>query len=317
MKYLDRTTGQEKEEKVYGGFFIRLLYSSHLASRLLAKLILPIISRFSFPSALYGAFQKAPWSRSKVKRFINKFHVDISEFKDPVSSFKSFNDFFIRKLKPSSRPIASGKNVAVLPADARYLVFPNIDHSQGFFVKGKKFSLPSLLQDKQLADQFAHGTMVIARLAPVDYHRFHFPCDGTAGAPKLICGHLYSVNPMALKKHSEILAENKRMITRLETECFGTVLYIDIGATYVGTIHQTFTPGTFQKKGDEKGYFSFGGSCLILLFKPGTIQLDQDLIDASSRSIEVLCKMGQSLGASCKTPRQRKIDDFGGCCEAK
>jgi phosphatidylserine decarboxylase len=295
MKYLDRTTGQEREEKVYGGFFIRLLYSDHLLSRLLGKLVLPLISRYSFPSRFYGFLQKAPWSRSKVKRFINKFHVDVSEFQDPVSSFKSFNDFFIRKLKPSSRPLASG---AVLPADARYLVFPNIDHSQGFFVKGKKFSLSSLLQDQQLADQFAHGTMVIARLAPVDYHRFHFPCDGLAHTPEPIDGHLYSVNPMALKKHTEILAENKRMITRIDTPDFDTMLYIEVGATYVGTIHQTFTPETPQKKGDEKGYFSFGGSCLILLFKPGTVQLDQDLIDASARSIEVLGKMGQSLGIS-------------------
>ncbi len=138
--------------------------------------------------------------------------------------------------------------------------------------------------------------MVIARLAPVDYHRYHFPCDGLVHTPQLIPGPLYSVNPLALKKHSEILAENKRMITRIETTHFGTVLYIEVGATYVGTIHQTFTPETFQKKGAEKGYFSFGGSCLILLFKPNTIQLDQDLIDASSRSIEVLGKLGQSLG---------------------
>jgi phosphatidylserine decarboxylase len=86
------------------------------------------------------------------------------------------------------------------------------------------------------------------------------------------------------------------MITRIETTHFGTVLYIEVGATYVGTIHQTFTPETFQKKGAEKGYFSFGGSCLILLFKPNTIQLDQDLIDASSRSLEVLGKLGESLG---------------------
>lgn len=296
MKYLDRTTRLEKTEKVYGGFFIRLLYSDHFLSRLLGALIVPLISRFSFPSALYGALQKTSWSRSKIKPFINKFHVDVTEFQDPVSSFGSFNDFFIRKLKPSSRPIAADKRVAILPADARYLVFPNIDQSQGFFVKGKKFSLKSLLQDEKLAAQFSHGSMVVARLAPVDYHRFHFPCDGIPSKPELIQGHLYSVNPMALKKHSEILAENKRMITQFKTEQFGPILYIDVGATYVGTIHQTFTPHIMQKKGAEKGYFSFGGSCLILLFRPGTIEFDADLVAASSRSIEVLGKMGQSLG---------------------
>ncbi len=300
MKYLDRSSGEEKCEKVYGGFFIRLLYSSYLLSRLLAKLLLPLLTRFSFPSVLYGALQKTRWSRPKVNRFIRNFKVDTSEFLDPVSSFKTFNDFFIRKLKPSARPIAAGDATAVLPADARYLVFPNIDHAEGFFVKGKKFSLSSLLQDDKLARQFTEGTMVIARLAPVDYHRFHFPCHGWVHTPRSLPGYLYSVNPMALKKHSEILAENKRMITEITTPHFDTVVYIEVGATYVGTIHQTFTPETFQKKGAEKGYFSFGGSCLILLFKPGVIQIDSDLIEASSRSIEVLGQMGQSLGKQIK-----------------
>lgn len=298
MKIIDRETGEEKTEKVYGGFFIRLLYSDHLFSRIIAQLVLPLISRFSFPSQLYGAMQKAPWSRPKIKRFIQNFHVDPSEFLDPVDTYKSFNDFFIRKLKPSARPLSSSP--AILPADGRYLVYPNIDHSDGFFIKGKKFSLTSLLRDKDLAGEFAHGTMVIARLAPVDYHRFHFPCDGFAHTPEPIPGYLYSVNPLALRKHSEILAENKRVITRIDSTHFGTVLYIDVGATYVGTIHQTFTPDTFQKKGAEKGYFSFGGSCLILLFKHHTLQLDPDLIKASSRSLEILGKMGQSLGTSLR-----------------
>src|SRR3569832_3026297 len=252
IRYIDRASKEENQEKVYGGFFIRLLYSDNFFSKLLSKLVLPLMARFTFPSALYGMLQKAPWSRSKIKRFIKKYPVDPSEFQDPVSSFKSFNDFFIRKLKPSSRPLAAGDNIAILPADARYLVFPNIDHSEGFFVKGKKFTLSSLLHDPQLAGEFANGAMVIARLAPVDYHRYHFPCDGRAATPKEIPGHLYSVNPLALKKHTEILAENKRMITEIETENFDKILYIEIGATYVGTIHQTFNPEIFKKKPKKK-----------------------------------------------------------------
>lgn len=297
IRYIDRISGEEKQEKVYGGAFIQLLYGPSLLSRFLGKLFLPLISRFSFPSKLYGALQKTAWSQSKIQPFIKIFQVDASEFQDPVSSFKSFNDFFIRKLKPSARPFVEDEQTAILPADARYLVFPNIDHSQGFFVKGKKFSLATLLQNSQLATQFAHGSMVIARLAPVDYHRFHFPCAGFAHPPQPIAGSLHSVNPLALKKHGDTLAENKRMITQIDTACFGTVLSIEVGAVCVGTIHQTFKPETMQKKGAEKGYFSFGGSCLILLFKPGMIQLDQDLIDASSRSLEVLGKLGQSLGS--------------------
>ena len=106
------------------------------------------------------------------------------------------------------------------------------------------------------------------------------------------------MNPIALRQNLDILTENKRMITSLQTRYFGTVLFIEVGATYVGTIHQTYTPGVPCAKGDEKGYFSFGGSCLILLFEPNTIQFDQDLLDYSAKTIEVRGLLGQSLGKS-------------------
>ncbi len=114
--------------------------------------------------------------------------------------------------------------------------------------------------------------------------------------PQEIPGPLYSVNPIALKTDINILSRNKRMITPLHTKNFGAVLYIEVGATNVGSIHQTFIHGEPYAKGDEKGYFSFGGSCIILLFEPYHIQLDQDLIDASCRKSEILGRFGQSLG---------------------
>jgi phosphatidylserine decarboxylase len=183
-----------------------------------------------------------------------------------------------------------------LPADARYLVFPDIEKADGFWVKGKKFSLIELLQDKSLAERYKNGSMVISRLCPVDYHRFHFPCDCTPKESQLINGPLFSVNPIALKRNIEILSENKRVLTELNTTNFGNVLYIEVGATYVGSIVQTYIPGQSYAKGDEKGYFSFGGSCLILLFEPGKIVFDQDLINASLEKVEVRGLLGQSLG---------------------
>ena len=158
------------------------------------------------------------------------------------------------------------------------------------------FCLDTLLKDQALASRYQHASMVIARLAPVDYHRFHFTADGFAKKSVDIPGKLFSVNPKALKRNIHILTENKRMLTHLETKKFGTILLIEVGATYVGTIHQTFTPDCFYKKGEEKGYFSFGGSCILMLFEKGTIRFDSDLIEASKRRIEVLGQMGQSLG---------------------
>lgn len=300
IHYLDRTTKQECVEKVYGGAFLEALYGVSWFSRILSFLFLPLFSRVVFLSRLYGWLQKTGLSRCKIKPFIHNFKVDSSEFLEPVSSFQSFNDFFIRKLKPEARPITPGNDVAILPADARYLVYENIHDSPGFWVKNHKFRLEELLQDRGLAEKYAHGSMVIARLAPVDYHRYHFPMNCLPEAPQEIQGHLYSVNPIALKRNIHILAQNKRVLTMLQTKNFGTVLYIDVGATYVGTIHQTFIPGEPYAKGDEKGYFSFGGSCLILLFEPGRIQFDQDLLDASHRQIEVLGRMGQSLGRALR-----------------
>jgi len=298
IKYLERVSRQEHTEQIYGEVFIKALYGSSLFSKFLSKFALPLFAHVAFLSHLYGAFQKSRLSRGKIKPFIRTFKVDPSEFLEPVDSFESFNDFFIRKLKNSSRPIASGHDVAILPADARYRVYENVAASPGFLVKGKKFSLGALLQDPGLAQRYAEGSMVIARLAPVDYHRFHFPVSCLPSAAQEIPGALYSVNPIALKWNIHILSENKRAITTLQTKNFGTVLLIEVGATYVGTIHQTYIPEEPYAKGDEKGYFSFGGSCLILLFEPSKIVLDQDLVDASRRNLEVLGKMGQSLGRS-------------------
>ena len=294
ITFYDRTTKKIEKEKVYGEFFLRLLYGHSALSKLSSFFLLPLFSKVAFLSHLYGSFQKSALSRLKVKPFIQNYRIDATEFLDPVESFDSFNAFFIRKLKAQCRPFSQA--AAILPADARYLVFPSIDKADGFWVKGKKFSLSALLQNELLTKKYAQGSMVIARLCPVDYHRFHFPCAGVPSKAQLINGPLFSVNPMALKRNIEILSENKRMLTQHQTQDFGTILYIEIGATYVGSIEQTYQPDQPCAKGGEKGYFSFGGSCLILLFEPNRIVFDQDLVEFSEKKMEVRGLLGQSLG---------------------
>jgi phosphatidylserine decarboxylase len=290
--YIERATRQKKQEKVYGHFFLKTFYGTSVFSRLL----LGLTARNAFLSKFYGFLQKTRLSRCKIRPFIKEFDIDASEFLDPVESYQCFNDFFIRRLKSSARPIARDDDVAILPADGRYLVFEDVSAADGFLIKGQKFSLDELLLDKELTEQYAHASMVIARLCPTDYHRFHFPCECVPGASRLINGPLYSVNPIALKKNIHYLTQNKRIITRLETTYFGSVLFVEVGATCVGTIHQTYAPGFPAAKGDEKGYFSFGGSCIILLFESKRIAFDRDLTEASSQKIETLALFGQSLG---------------------
>ena len=165
MKILfrDRKTGELQEEKVYGKFFLELLYSNHFLSKFYALVFLPIITKVPLLSKLYGWKQKSRSSRIKILPFVEKFGIDSTEFEKPIREFLSFNDFFIRKLKSAARPIASDKHVAILPADGRYLVFPTISKADGFYVKGKKFDLGQLLQDGSLADQYTEGSLVIAR----------------------------------------------------------------------------------------------------------------------------------------------------------
>jgi phosphatidylserine decarboxylase len=186
--------------------------------------------------------------------------------------------------------------VAVLPADGRHLAVADVNAAPGFYVKGQTFPLDELLGDAALARTFAGGSMLISRLCPVDYHRFHFAVSGTPGESKLINGWLYSVSPVALRRNLRYLAENKREITLIESPQFGTVAMIEVGATNVGTIRQSFVAGRAVAKGDEKGLFAFGGSCVITLFQRDRIRFDADLLASSADHIEVYAKMGDRLG---------------------
>ena len=173
-----------------------------------------------------------------------------------------------------------------------------MDAAAGFYAKGQRFNLASFLGDAALAAKFAGGAMLISRLCPVDYHRFHFPVAGTAGEPRLINGFLYSVSPIALRQNLSYLWQNKRMITLVASPVFGPVAVCEIGATMVGGIFQAFIPGRAVAKGEEKGLFKFGGSCVITLFQPGKIKLDADLVKHSAEGLEVYARMGEHLGVA-------------------
>ncbi len=293
IAYIDRKTGCKCIEKVYGQKTLSLLYGDGFFKGMFSKLVLPFLACLPFFSRLYGYLQKRRASAKKVAPFIKAYGVDASEFVE--TTFSSFNDFFIRKLKADRRPIHPDPRVLIMPADGRYLVYP---HFEQFLVKGQEFLLPTFLANSALARRYHDGSMAIVRLCPTDYHRFHFPCDGIPSKASLINGPLYSVNPLALRKRLAILSENKRMITEIDTPHFGTILYIEIGATFVGSIHQTYTPEKSIRKGEEKGYFEFGGSCIALLFEKGRMVFDADLIANTRKGLETRAHFGESLGSA-------------------
>jgi phosphatidylserine decarboxylase len=291
IRFYNRRTQCVETEKVYGEGFLRWIYGS-----ISGRIALQAVAKRAFFSRWYGWRMDRPASRAKIAPFIREFGVDVGEFADPPESFRTFNEFFYRKLKPGARPIAGEAKTAVFPADGRHLGFADVSRMEGIFVKGEVFSLGELLRDTELAVRFQRGSMILSRLCPVDYHRYHFPVGGLATEPQLINGWLYSVSPIALRRNIRIFTENKRALTRIESPEFGTVLMLEIGATNVGSFAYTFTPNTRVAKGAEKGYFRFGGSSTITLFEPGRIRLSADLLAQTAERRELYARMGEPLG---------------------
>jgi len=291
IQYQNRHTGTLETEKVYGESFLRWAYGNPLG-----PLALNTFIKKPFFSAWYGKRMSTPESKSRIAPFIKEYQLDPNDFADSPDSYGSFNEFFYRKLKPEARPIDNDANSVVFPADGRHLGFQKASEIEGVFVKGQKFDLPALLGDVDLAAKYANGSLVLSRLCPVDYHRFHFPAAGIPGETKVINGPLFSVSPIALRKNLGYLWENKRTVTQLETPNIGTVLCLEIGATCVGTIEQTFAPGSPIDKGAEKGYFAFGGSSTITIFEPGAVLLENDLRHHSAKQVELYAKIGTRMG---------------------
>lgn len=291
IRYYDRYKRSLQTEQVFGESWLRFAYENPMG-----RFFVWALARRAFFSKWYGWKMNKRESALRVIPFISKYGVDVDEFAKRAFDYKTFNEFFYRALKAGARPIAPGEEVAVFPADGRHLAFQSIDAAPGFYVKGSKFSFAELLGDEEAARKFAGGAMLISRLCPVDYHRFHFPVSGTPGEPRLINGWLYSVSPVALRRRLRYLIENKRVVTLVESPQFGTVAVIEVGATNVGSIQQSFVPGRPVGKGDEKGLFAFGGSCVITVFQRGKIKFDPDIVAQSAECVETYAKMGDRLG---------------------
>ncbi len=293
IRYYDRYTQTVKTEQVYGESWLRFAYENPAG-----RFFVWLAARRVWFSKWYGRKMNKRVSAQRILPFITTYNIDVDEFAKSPFDYKNFNEFFYRALKPEARPVVSEERVAVLPADGRHLAFPNVDTADGFYVKGMKFSLEELLGDAALAQTFAGGAMLISRLCPVDYHRFHFPVAGVPGEAKLINGWLYSVSPVALRRNIRYMVENKRMLTLIESPQFGTVAMLEVGATNVGSIQQSHIPGRVAVKGAEKGLFAFGGSCVITLFQRDRIRFEADLAAQSGQCIETYARMGDRLGVA-------------------
>lgn len=284
----DRATGQLIDERmsVYIRLGMRLVYKGmktgiqfKSAQRILANM-----------SRKQGRRFDNPLSKREIPAFI-KFHkLDMSQVLEPTENFKTFNEFFYRKLKPGARPCddPDKKIVAVSPADCRMMAFPFIDTATKIWIKGTEFSIPKLLDDLEEAKAFEGGSLAIFRLAPQDYHRYHSPVDGVVRKIHHVQGQYYTVNPMAVRTTLDVYGDNKRDIMYMDTEVFGKVAIVCIGAMMVGSIILTADIGEYLARTDELGYFAFGGSTLVVLFEKNAIRFDEDLLENANNSLETL-----------------------------
>ncbi len=277
-------------EKIESLFGLNFLYNNSLGK------VIRSISNKKIISKILGWYQDSWVSKFKINSFIKKYDIDASEFLLSVDQFKSFNDFFIRELKPGIRLIPDDNTTIVSPSDSKLLVIPNISLDVEFFVKNQKFSLNTFLQDKSaFVEKYKNGQMLIFRLSPADYHRYHFPFDCFAGDYISINGILESVNPIVYKSGIQPLYENERQLIELNSSFFGNVLFVSVGAMFVGKIVNTYVPNKNYKKGDEAGYFEFGGSTLVMLFEKDKIKIKQRFLTNSAQGYETEVKMGQTI----------------------
>ena len=256
IKYFNRMTGKNEVEKVYGDSFIKFLYCSEAGKKLGGIFTNKIFSK------TYGAFQDLPSSHRKVKPFIEKFNIPIQDYEpgsrpslDSSDSYRSFNEFFIRKFKLGKRSFVSEANRMAAFAEARYVGFDSVDEKSVYPVKGQYLKAKDLIGNDQIAKIFEGGPLLIARLCPVDYHRYHYPDNGKVVENYPISGAFDSVNPLALKEKNQIFIKNERHVSILQTENFGRLAYIEVGAICVGKIVQTHRWNKPFLRGEEKGYF--------------------------------------------------------------
>ncbi|KAI9845164.1 MAG: hypothetical protein M1837_005049 [Sclerophora amabilis] len=309
----DRTTGQINEERmsVYVRLGIRLLYKGLKSREMEKKRIRKLLRSLSIKQ---GIKYDDPASAREIESFVNFHKLDMSEVLLPLKAFKSFNEFFYRALKPEARPCSAPDNpkIIVSPSDCRTVVFDTMDDATSVWVKGREFTISRLLGDAYPADakRYVNGALGIFRLAPQDYHRFHIPVDGVMGTPKTIKGEYYTVNPMAIRSALDVYGENVRIVVPIDSVAHGRVMVICVGAMMVGSTVITARAGQQVKRTEELGYFKFGGSTILLLFEPGVMKFDQDIVDNSNTALETLVRVGMSIGHSpeeaAHTPDMKK-----------
>ncbi len=261
------------------------LYKTVPGRQLLKILINPTFSD------LIRAYMKSPFSALRIDSFVKKNNISLKDY--VPTKYKSFNDFFTRKIKDGRRPFVSDPAALPSPCDCRASVY-TISEDLVLDIKGSKYTVQSLLRNGELAQQYAGGYCMILRLTVDDYHRYCYPDDGYKTDDVFLPGILHTVNPIALD-FADIYTENQRMYTTLHSAHFGPIVQMEVGAMGVGRIVNHRGEG-IVRRGEEKGYFEFGGSTIVLLLRKNCFTPDEDIVRNTAEGYETMVRQGEQIG---------------------
>ncbi|MCX7922062.1 MAG: phosphatidylserine decarboxylase [Clostridia bacterium] len=285
IKVYDRSRKKTFIQKQFKEGYLKFFYRT-----IVGRILLKLFFTTKFFSNLYTAYMDSRWSVKKIKPFIEKYDIDMNDFESV--NYSSFNDFFVRKVIPSKRPYPLGENELISTADSKLTAY-RISNDLKINIKNSTYTVGELIRDEKLAEGYQNGTCLVFRLTVDDYHRYHYIDDGRVKHRNVINGILHTVGPISAERY-KVYTENHREVSVLETVNIGEFLQVEIGAILVGKIinHNV----TSFKRGDEKGYFSFGGSTIVQMFKEGAIKVDADILEASKNGFETQVRMGEKIG---------------------
>ena len=271
---------------------LSFLYNTVVGRTCLKILIKPSISKLS------GRFLNTKFSSCMIKNFVKKNNINLDEYEQ--RKFRSYNDFFTRKILNNKRNIDMDKNAFISPCDGKLSIY-KVNNDSTFKIKDSYYTVSDLLNGNEIYKEYENGLCLIFRLAVDDYHRYCYIDNGTKSANTYIKGELHTVQPIALNNYN-IYKRNCREYSILHTENFGDVIQIEIGALIVGKIANYHNEHTFNK-GEEKGRFEFGGSTIVLLVKENIVTIDKEFIENTENGLETIVKYGERIGT-----KYEKID---------
>lgn len=283
MKIYRRDTGSYEEEREFQQGLLRVLYETAPGRVLLKLAVHPAVSR------AYGLYQHSPLSRKKIVGFAEQNGIDLSGWN--VDAFGSFNDFFTRQ-RVNHTYAASDELIAV--ADSRLTAYP-VSEDLRLRIKHSDYTLREIVGEDMPLVPFAGGTCLVFRLAVQDYHRYVFPDSGETAKSVSIPGELHTVR--SISEHYRVYARNHRVCTLLQTDRFGPMLQVEVGALMVGKVHNH--PVRRFSRMQEKGYFEFGGSTILLLV-PRNVAVDEDILARTREGVETKVILGDTIGRERK-----------------